>query len=82
MATKELTVYEKVERCLYMPAEEAEKYLTPGQMEIKERLMLCVSVLLAEPLKQDTEIVNFLMCGCGGACEAVFSCHLKPGIAI
>lgn len=71
MATKELTVYEKVERCLYMPAEEAQKYLTPGQMEIKERLMLCVSVLLQNPLKQDTEIVNFLMGGCGGSCEAV-----------
>jgi hypothetical protein len=45
--------------------------LTPGQMEIKDRLMLCVSVLLQNPLKQDTEIVNFLMSGCGGICEAI-----------
>lgn len=71
MATKELSVYEKVERCLYMPVEEAEKYLTKEQLVIKNRLMLCVSVLLENPLKQDTEVVNFLMGGCGGACDPV-----------
>lgn len=68
---KELTVYEKVEKCLYMPADEAERYLTPVQMEIKERLMLCVSLLLSEPLKADIEIVNFLKGGCGGASKSV-----------
>lgn len=71
MATKELSVYEKVEKCLYMEKTEAERYLTPGQMEIKKRLMLCVSVMLDDPLTPDTEIVNFLMAGCGGSCDPI-----------
>lgn len=69
--TKELNVYEKVEKYLYMPEDEAERYLTPGQLEIKKRLMLCVSVMLNDPLKPDVEIVNFLMAGCGGACDPI-----------
>jgi hypothetical protein len=71
MSKNELTVYEKVEKCLYMTEEEAMTHLTPVQLEIKRRLMLCVSMLLSDPLKQDVEIVNFLRGGCGGVCESV-----------
>lgn len=71
MAKDELTVYEKIERVLFLPAEEADKYLTPSVLEVKNRLMLCVSVLMADPMKQDKEIVNFLMAGCGGVCKPV-----------
>lgn len=71
MAKDELTVYEKIEKALFLPADEADKYLTPSVIEVKNRLMLCVSVLMAEPMKQDKEIVNFLMCGCGGVCNAI-----------
>jgi len=71
MGKDELTVYEKIEKVLFLPAEEADKYLTPSVLEVKNRLMLCVSVLMAEPMKQDKEIVNFLMAGCGGVCKTV-----------
>ena len=71
MAKNELTVYEKIEKVLFLPAEEADKHLTPSVLEVKKRLMLCVSILMDDPMKQDKEIVNFLMGGCGGACNAI-----------
>jgi len=71
MAKDELSVYEKVERCLFMSPQEAEKYLTLNQLEVKNRLMLCTSILMNDPLKQDTELVNFLMGGCGGECRPI-----------
>lgn len=81
MAKDELTVYEKIEKVLFLPTEEADKYLTPSLIDVKKRLMLCVSVLMAEPLKEDTEIVNFLMNGCGGECDSVSSSQAYRDVA-
>lgn len=71
MAKQELNIYEKIEKCLYLPEDEAMQYLTPSQLEIKKRLMLCVTKMLSDPLIPDVEIVNFLMAGCGGPCLAI-----------
>lgn len=81
MAKDELSVYEKVEKYLYLPAEEAINYLTPTQMEVKRRLMLCVSVLMNDPLKQDIEIINFLMNGCGGECDTISNSQAYRDVA-
>lgn len=71
MAKDELTIYEKIEKTLFLPAEEADKYLTPSLIEVKKRLMLCVSIMMDDPMKQDKELVNFLMGGCGGTCKGI-----------
>jgi len=66
MATNELSVYEKIEKALFKSREDASLVLTPGQMEVKERLMACVSTLMEKPTTADNELVTFLMNGCGG----------------
>jgi hypothetical protein len=81
MAKDELSVYEKIEKVLFLSTEDAQKYLTPSVLEIKNRLMLCVSVLMAEPMKEDTEIVNFLMNGCGGECEGISNSQAYRDVA-
>jgi len=71
MAKQEITVYEKIEKHLFKDKQDAENYLTAHEMEIKERIMLCVTKKLAEPLMQDSELVTFLMNGCGGKCSTI-----------
>ena len=79
--SKELSVYDKVEKSLYLPEDEAKLILTPGQLEIKKRLMLCVSKMIDDPLIQDVEIVNFLLAGCGGVCDTVSQSQAYRDIA-
>ena len=71
MATKEISVYELIEKHLFESKEIALISLTPKQLEIKERMMLCVSKKLESPLELDANLVTFLMNGCGGTCEPV-----------
>jgi len=68
---QELSIYEVVEQHLYKSREDAEKVLTPKQLEVKERLMLCVSKKLENPLMLDSKIVEFLVGGCGGVCKPI-----------
>ena len=63
--------YEKIEHYLFESREIAQQALTPAQQEIRERLMVCVSRLLDNPLDRDIHLVSFLMKGCGGLCAAV-----------
>lgn len=65
------TAYERIERALFKDRDESSVMLSPTEYAIKERLMLCVSKRLDDPLISDTEIVNFLLHGCAGAAEAV-----------
>lgn len=58
--------YERIERALYKDRDGSETLLSDREMEIKARMMLCVSKKMESPLIEDTEIVNFLMHGCGG----------------
>lgn len=58
--------YQKIERSLFKEKEEAGLMLTPKEMEIRLRMMLCVSKKMDDPFVEDAELVNFLMHGCGG----------------
>lgn len=68
---KKDTTYERIERALYKDKEEAELMLTPREQEIRERMMLCVAKKMDSPLIEDSELVTFLMHGCGGAATPV-----------
>lgn len=63
--------YDRIERALFKDREEASSILSQREMEIKKRMMLCVSKKMEDPLIQDNELVNFLMNGCGGNADAV-----------
>lgn len=63
--------YERIERALFKDREESTALLSPREMEIKARMMLCVSKKMDSPLIEDSELVNFLMHGCGGQAEPV-----------
>ena len=63
--------YDRIERALFKDREEASSILSQREMENKKRMMLCVSKKMEDPLIQDTELVNFLMNGCGGNADAV-----------
>lgn len=63
--------YDRIERALFKDREEASSILSQREMEIKKRMMLCVSKKMEDPLIQDSELVNFLMNGCGGNADAV-----------
>ena len=63
--------YDRIERALFKDKDESTTLLSLHEMEIKNRMMLCVSKKMEEPLIEDTEIVNFLMHGCGGNAEPV-----------
>jgi len=78
---QELSIYEVVEQHLYKSREDAEKFLTPKQLEVKERLMLCVSKKLENPLILDSIIVEFLVGGCGGACAPISQSQAYRDIA-
>lgn len=58
--------YDRIERSLYKDRDDSTTLLSPAEMEIKARMMLCVSKKMESPLIEDTEIVTFLMHGCGG----------------
>ena len=68
---KKDTTYERIERALYKDQGDASLILTPRELEIKQRMMLCVSKKMSQPLIEDSELVNFLMHGCGGNAEPV-----------
>ena len=68
---KEDTTYDRIERSLFKDQEEAARTLSARELEIKRRMMLCVSKKMDEPLVEDAEIVNFLMAGCAGQAERV-----------
>lgn len=63
--------YERIERALFKDKDEAMTLLSQREMEIKQRMMLCVSKKMEAPLIPDTELVNFLIHGCGGNAEPV-----------
>lgn len=68
---KKDSTYERIERALFKDKDESITLLSAREMEIKNRMMLCVSRKMEEPLIEDTELVNFLMNGCGGNTEPV-----------
>jgi hypothetical protein len=74
--------YERIERALYKDHDESALILTSREMEIKARMMLCVSKRMESPLIEDSELVNFLMHGCGGQAEPVSKSQAYRDIAM
>lgn len=70
MPKKDLT-YDRIERSLYKDRDDSTTILSAQEMEIKTRMMLCVSKKMDDPLIEDTKIVTFLMHGCGGQANPV-----------
>lgn len=68
---KKDTTYDRIEHALYKDKGDDSLILTPREQEIKQRMMLCVSKKMSQPLIEDSELVNFLMHGCGGNAEPV-----------
>lgn len=68
---KKDSTYSRIERALFKDKEEASDILSAREMEIKNRMMLCVSKKMDDPLIEDADLVNFLMHGCAGNAEPV-----------
>ena len=65
------STYTRIERSLFKDKAEAARTLSPRELEIKTRMMLCVSRLMDNPMLEDAELVNFLLHGCAGQAEPV-----------
>lgn len=81
MASTEITVYDKVLKHLYDDTETALRYLTPTEVEIKKRVMLCVNMVMDEPMIRDFSLVEFLKNGCGGICSSIGTSQAYRDIA-
>lgn len=63
MAKTQLSVYEKIELSLFKSVDESKIELTNKDMEVKKRILICVSKKMDNPLMQNSELVRFLMDG-------------------
>lgn len=71
MAKKEDT-YDKIERTLYRDStDEMVLMLNDREKQIRQRMLLCVSKRMDDPLVEDSKLVEFLMNGCGGLADRV-----------
>lgn len=61
----------KIERLMFKPVDEIKGLLTEAEMRVRNRLVSCMGLKMENPLIQDTELVDFLMTGCGGICAPV-----------
>jgi len=71
MVKDNLIIYDKIEKYLFEDKEKAASFLTATEMAVKERIMLCVSKKLSEPMISDKSLVNFLMSGGDGTINSV-----------
>lgn len=62
---------DKIKKYLFCDKEECKGVLTSREMEMKQRTMLCVTKLMDKPTTMDSEIIEYLMCGCDGTCACV-----------
>lgn len=60
------STFDKIAKHLFKDRSEAALILTENELDIKERLMLCVSKKMDNPLVEDAELVTYLTGGCGG----------------
>ena len=66
MAKDDLTIYDKIEKYLFEDKEKINSILTATEIVVKDRLMLCVSKKLTEPMISDKTLVDFLKSGGDG----------------
>ncbi len=62
--------FKKIASNLFKSSDELKNF-SPIEIQRKNRTMLCVSKLLDNPMLEDRLLVEFLMNGCGGACDPV-----------
>jgi hypothetical protein len=62
---------DKVVKHLYDDVATLQGVLTPSELKMKTRFMLCVTRKLDNPLTSDRDLVTYLMSGCGGLAEPV-----------
>lgn len=60
------TQLERIKPYLFADLETARAVLTPSDLDVKQRLMLCVTRKLDRPLTSDRDLVDYLMSGCAG----------------
>ena len=65
------TSLDRIKRHLFTDASQLDGVLTPAEMEVRQRLMLCVTRKMDSPLTSDKDLVDFLMSGCGGVTSPV-----------
>jgi len=63
MAKTTLSVYEKIELSLFKSVDESRLELTGKDIEVKKRILICVSKKMDNPLMQNSDLVRFLMDG-------------------
>lgn len=66
MAKDDLTIYDKIEKYLFEDKEKVASVLTATEIVVKDRIMLCVSKKLSEPMISDKLLVDFLKSGGDG----------------
>lgn len=72
---------QKIKSHLFDDVEKCEGILTPTEIKMKQRYMLCVTRKLEKPLTPDKELHDFLRSGCGGLTEPVSSSQAYRDIA-
>lgn len=63
--------HDKIKKYLFCNKEECRGILTDHEIDMKQRVMLSVTKLMDEPTTLDSEIIEYLMCGCDGTCACV-----------
>ena len=63
--------HDKIKKYLFCNKEECRGILTDHEIDMKQRTMLCVTKLMDKPTTMDSEIIEYLMCGCDGTCACV-----------
>lgn len=63
--------FKKIESVLYLPDKQADKVLTPYEMERRNRWLVCVSMKMEDPLLPDRQLVEMLESGMTGKFEPV-----------
>ena len=76
------SIFDKIEACLFKGKDEASLMLTSRELEIKNRMMLCVSKKMEDPMIEDNELVNYLTSGCGGGTAKISKSQAYRDIAM
>lgn len=74
--------YDRIEQVLFKDKDATALQLSDRELEIKERMMLCVAKKMDDPLTADSELVTFLTGGCGGLTKPVSKSQAYRDIAM
>lgn len=74
--------YDRIEQVLFKDRDTTALQLSDRELEIKERMMLCVAKKIDDPLTADSELVTFLTGGCGGITKPVSKSQAYRDIAM